>query len=78
MGTGNGKYGNVNSRARDFQHPLEPTREEREAWAAQHLPGESHYVVTSARIRLHAAGKPVDAENVREYLRGRGWLKEQR
>lgn len=56
---------------------VEATREEREAWVARHLPGENHYCVTSARIRLHAAGRPVNAETVREWLRGRGWLKEQ-
>ncbi len=52
-------------------------REENEAWAAKHLPGENHYVVTAACLRLRNQGKPETAENIREYLRGRGWLREQ-
>ena len=53
-------------------------REENEAWAEQHLPGENHYVVTAVRFHLRKAGQPETADNVREGLRERGWLKEQR
>lgn len=77
MGKGYGQLGKANARAKDFQHGLEPTREGREAWAAKNLPGENHYVVTAARLRLVNQGKPETPENVREYLRGRGWLREQ-
>lgn len=54
------------------------TRLANEAWAAEHLPGENHYCVTTARLRLANSGLPVNAETVREWLRDRGWLKEQR
>jgi hypothetical protein len=79
MGTGKGKgFSFSKSRERDEIWEVEPSRPEREAWAAKHLPGENHYVVTTARIRLANSNQPVNAETVREWLRGRGWLKEQR
>lgn len=53
------------------------TREEIEAWIAEHLPGESYHAVSAVRFRLKKQGQPVTAESVREGLRERGWLKEQ-
>jgi hypothetical protein len=54
-----------------------PTRDEAEAWIATNLPGESFHVVSAARFHLRKQGQPVNAATIREFLRGRGWLKEQ-
>jgi len=54
------------------------TREEIEAWVAENLPGESYHAVSAVRFRLKKQGQPITADLVREGLRERGWLKEQR
>jgi len=53
-------------------------REECEAWIAENLPGESYHVVDAVKFHLKKQGRPVNAQSVREGLRERGWLKEQR
>lgn len=53
-------------------------REETEAWIDQHLPGESFHAVEAIRFRLRKQRQPVTGDAVREGLRERGWLKEQR
>lgn len=53
-------------------------REETEAWIAEHLPGEGHHAVVAVRFHLKKEGRPADTEAIREGLRERGWLKEQR
>jgi hypothetical protein len=48
------------------------------AFVAQHFPDEDHYAVTAVRFQLRKSGQPTTSTAVREGLRQRGWLKEQR
>jgi len=54
------------------------TRENIVAWIAANLPGENYHAVGAVTYRLKKQGKSITAESVREGLRERGWLKEER
>lgn len=48
------------------------------AFATRFFPDEDHYAVTAVRFRLQKSGQSPTPTAVREGLRQRGWLKEQR
>jgi hypothetical protein len=52
--------------------------ESTDVWLAKHLPGEDRYAVGAVLHRRRRGGFPVTAEAVRDELKARGWLKEQR
>ena len=77
------RVANGSRRKRDVQAVAPPvqvseTRLRIEAWIAANLPGEDYHAVSAVRFRLKKQGQPITAESVREGLRERGWLKEER